>query len=609
MPVRNLTDFLEILRREGELVTVKAPVDPKLEIAEVHRRVIAAGGPALLFATPVGSDYPVVTNLFGSAKRIELAFGPRPESFVRDVVRLVETIMPPTIGKLWGFRNLGLEGLKLGLKRVRRGPVVEEEMRPARLDRLPILTTWQEDGGPFVTLPLVYTEHPETGAHNLGMYRIHVYDAQTTGIHWQIQKGGGFHYAVAEARGAALPATIFLGGPPALILSAIAPLPENVPELMLASLLLGERLPRVPPRAGSHAHPLIAECEFAIVGTVPPNERRLEGPFGDHYGYYSLAHEFPVFHAEAVFHRRNAIYPATVVGKPRQEDFFIGDYLQELLSPLFPLVMPSVRDLWSYGETGFHSLTAAVVRDRYAREAMVSAFRILGEGQLSLTKFLVLIDEPCDLRDFRGVLEHVLARCEWWRDLFVFSNLAHDTLDYTGPKLNHGSKGVLLGLGPAIRELAHEFRGALPAGVRDVREYCGGCLAVSGPTFDEDPTFAATLASHEAFAEWQLVFLVDDASVVASQQAFLWATFTRFEPAGDMYSAGFDVTRHHLAYRPPIVIDARMKPTYPKELFPDASVVERVDSRWSELFPEGIDAVARPSGEPDAQPSLQPSRQ
>ncbi len=608
MPVRSLRAFLDLLRREGDLVEVSAPVDPKLEIAEIHRRVIAAGGPALLFTKPGDSPFPAVTNLFGTARRIELAFGPRPEAFVRDVVRMVETIMPPTLGKLWSFRNLGMEGLKLGLKRVSRGPVTEAVDRPARLDRLPILTTWQEDGGPFVTLPLVYTEHPETGAHNLGMYRIHVHDRETTGVHWQIQKGGGFHYGVAESKGAALPVTIFLGGPPALILAAIAPLPENVPELMLASLLVGERIPRVG-SSPDHAHPLVAECEFAIVGRVPPKERRLEGPFGDHYGYYSLAHDYPVFHAEAIYHRKDAIYPATVVGKPRQEDFLIGDYLQSLLSPLFPIVMPSVRDLWSYGETGFHSLGAAVVRDRYAREAMVSAFRILGEGQLSLTKFLILVDEPRDLKDFRGLLEHVLARCEWWRDLFVFSNLSHDTLDYTGPKVNHGSKGVLLGLGPAIRELPHEFHGEPPPGAGDVRVFCGGCVAVAGTSYESDPDFAETIARHPAFAEWQLIVLVDDARVAESDPEFLWAVFTRFEPAGDIVAAGYDVTRHHLAYRAPIVIDARMKPSYPKELFPDAEIVERVDRRWAEYFPKGMDSVARPSGEPDTQPALPTTRE
>src|SRR2546421_3488702 len=188
----------------------------------------------------------------------------------------------------------------------------------------------------------------------------------------------------------------------------------------------------------------------------------LEGPFGDHYGYYSLQHDYPVFHVEAVFHRRDATSPETLVARPRQEDFFIGDYLQKLLSPLFPLVMPSVRDLWTYGETGFHSLAAAVVRERYAREALVSGFRILGEGQLSLTKFLLLTDTPQDLHDFRQLFEHILARVRFERDLFIFSNVSMDTLDYTSGKVNEGSKAIMLGLGKPVRELPREFNGELP---------------------------------------------------------------------------------------------------------------------------------------------------
>ncbi len=220
-------------------------------------------------------------------------------------------------------------------------------------------------------------------------------------------------------------------------------------------------------------HRLVADAEFAITGSVPPKVRRPEGPFGDHYGYYSLTHDYPVLEVDRVFRRRDALFPATVVGKPRQEDFYIGDLLQELLSPLFPLVMPSVVSLWSFGDTGFHSLAAAVVKDRYGREAMASAFRILGEGQLALTKFLLLTDARRDLRDFRGLLAHVLARCRFETDLFVFSNLAMDTLDYTGPKVNEGSKGVLLGLGDAIRDLPGEL--LRPASRRSARG--GGLLS------------------------------------------------------------------------------------------------------------------------------------
>ena len=269
---------------------------------------------------------------------------------------------------------------------------------------------------------------------------------------------------------------MFLGGPPALILSAIAPLPENVPELMLASLIAGRRLPQV---HGSGPHPLIADAEFALLGEVPPQLREPEGPFGDHYGYYSLQHDYPVFQVQRIAHRHDAIFPATVVGKPRQEDFFIGDLLQELLSPLFPLVMPAVEKLWSYGETGYHSLAAAVVKQRYKREAMASAFRILGEGQLSLTKFLLVTDRHVDVKNFRATFEHILARTHVETDLYVFSNLSMDTLDYTGPTVNEGSKGVWLGLGDPVRELPRQFNGTAPSGVTDVRVYCGGCLVVT----------------------------------------------------------------------------------------------------------------------------------
>jgi 4-hydroxybenzoate decarboxylase subunit C len=312
--------------------------------------------------------------------------------------------------------------------------------------------------------------------------------------------------------------------------------------------------------------------------------RRLEGPFGDHYGYYSLAHEYPVFTLEKLWHRRDAIFPATVVGKPRQEDFWLGEYLERLLAPLFPLAMPGVRDLWSYGDTGFHSLAAAVVKDRYPREAMASAFRILGEGQLSLTKFLLVTDTPRDLTDFPGTLAHVLARFRPERDLFVFSNLSMDTLDYTGPKVNEGSKGVLLGLGEAIRELPRAFEG-VPRGVRAQAVFCPGALVVSGPAYAEDPAFAEGLAWEPELARWPLVVLADDAAQTARDaRSFLWRVFTRFEPAGDIHGDR-SVVRNHIAYRGPIVIDARTKPWMPKEVEAAPETAALVDRRWREYFP------------------------
>jgi UbiD family decarboxylase len=573
------------LRRQGDLAVVEAPVSARLEAAEIHRRVVAAGGPALLFTRVRDSSLPLVTNLFGTARRAELAFGRRPGQLIRRLVQLAETLLPPTAAKLWGARDLAAAALRVGTRRTGRGAVREVTTSDIRLDRLPVLTTWPEDGGPFVTLPLVYTEHPERkGLSNLGMYRLQVHDSRTTGMHWQIGKGGGFHYAAAEARDEALPVTVFLGGPPALILSAIAPLPENVPELMLASLIAGQKLRLCD---GPGPHPLVADAELALVGSVQPKARRPEGPFGDHYGYYSLRHDYPVFDVQHLCHRRDAIYPATVVGKPRQEDFYIGDLLQELLSPLFPLVMPSVQALWSYGETGYHSLAAAVVRERYKREAMASAFRILGEGQLSLTKFLLVTDRSVNLKDFPATLEHVLARTRPETDLYVFSNLSMDTLDYTGPTVNEGSKGVWLGLGDPVRELPREFRPAAapPAEAKEVRVFCGGCLVLGGPSFAADPLAAARLAAHPAFEGWPLLVLTDEpARAAASPMNFLWTTFTRFEPAADIHAAATRIVRHHLVHEPPILIDARLKPGFPKELGCDPETAALVTRRWREYF-------------------------
>jgi UbiD family decarboxylase len=583
---RDLRAFLAHLERDRDLAVIDAPVDPVLEAAEIHRRVIAAGGPALLFRNVRDAAFPLVTNLFGTPRRAELAFGTRPLRLVKRLVQLAETLLPPTLGKLWGARDLAREALTVGTTRRTGGPVTEVVTTDVRLDRLPALTCWPEDGGPFITLPLVYTEHPDRPGHNLGMYRLQVFDRQTTGMHWQIGKGGGFHYAAAEARGLPLPVSVLLGGPPALILAAIAPLPENVPELVLASVIAGERLPLA---TGLGPHAVAAQAEFALIGRVPPRARRPEGPFGDHYGYYSLQHDYPVFEVERIAHRRDAIFPATVVGKPRQEDFFIGDLLQDLLSPLFPLVMPGVTGLWSYGETGYHSLAAASVRQRYKREAMASAFRILGEGQLSLTKFVLVVDQPIDLRDFRGTLMHVLERTRPETDLFVFSNVAMDTLDYTGPTVNEGSKGIWLGVGDPVRALPAEFRAErLPEGATDVRVFCPGCLVLGGPPYSADREFAARAAADPALSGWPLVVISDEPGRAAvSAMNFLWTTFTRFEPAADIHAARTAILRNHVSFSPPIVIDARMKPWYPKEVSGRPDVADLVSRRWMEYFPAG----------------------
>ncbi len=520
-------------RDRTDIVTVDAPVDRHLEVAEIHRRVIAAGGPALLFtnvtsaASAGKSDFRLVTNLFGTARRAELAFGERPLRLIRRVVELAETLLPPTPAKLWGARDVGVELLKVGTRSVRGGPVTEQITSDVRLDRLPVITCWPEDGGPFVTLPLVYTTHPERHGHNLGMYRMQVYDARSTGMHWQIGKGGGYHYAVAEARGEALPVTVFLGGPPALILSAIAPLPENVPELMLASLIAGARLPQV---HGHGSHPLIANAEFALIGSVGAEHAKARR---------ALRRPLRLLLAEARLSRVRR-------GAPRASDrrdlsghggrqTAPGGFLHRRSAAGAALAALSARDaggrapLVGCGETGYHSLAAAVVKQALRdAKAMASAFRILGEGQLSLTKFLLLTDRPVDLRNFKATLEHVLARTNPETDLYVFSNLSMDTLDYTGPAVNQGSKGVWLGLGDAVRDLPREFRtSAIPQGVTDVRVFCPGCLVVGASSRTAEPDAASRLAKEAVFRDWPLVIITEEPSrAAASSMNFLWTTFT-----------------------------------------------------------------------------------
>ncbi len=582
---RNLRSFIEQLRREKDIVEVIAEVDPYLELAEIHRRVVEEGGPALLFTRVKGSAFPVVTNLFGTVKRMEMAMGPKPQAIISRAVEALHRLLPPRLGSLWGERGWLLDLARVGLNYVppHRAPVLQESMQPVNIKVLPCITSWQDDGGPFFTLPLVYTESPIKGEHNLGMYRMQVFTETQTGMHWQIHKGGGFHYHEAEQLDQPLPVTVFLGGPPALTVAAITALPEPIPELLYASFLLGDKIAMT--RIADHPHPLVAEAEFALCGVVPPHVRRPEGPFGDHYGYYSLVHDFPVFNIARLFHRRDAVFPATVVGKPRQEDYYIGEWMQELISPIFPLLMPGVKSLRSYAEAGFHALSAAVVRESYFREALAHSFRILGEGQLSLTKVLLVTDVALDLRDFPHLLETILMRLDPGRDMIILHHTSMDTLDYTGRKFNQGSKAIIIGIGSPVRELPREYNGSPLPGIKKIKPYCAGCLLISGESYEKDPGLASQLsaAAHPDLQPWPLVILLDDVDAITDQTSFLWTVFTRFDPGLDIHAIQH-MRQNAIEYRLPFVIDARMKPEYPAELVPREDIVDKVNKRWHSLF-------------------------
>ncbi|AAD18477.1 hypothetical protein CpB0338 [Chlamydia pneumoniae TW-183] len=574
-----LRRHISLFRSQKQLIDVFAPVSPNLELAEIHRRVIEDQGPALLFHNVIGSSFPVLTNLFGTKHRVDQLFSQAPDNLIARVAHLISST--PKLSSLWKSRDLLKRISSLGLKkaRFRRFPFVS--MSSVNLDHLPLLTSWPEDGGAFLTLPLVYTESPTLTTPNLGMYRVQRFNQNTMGLHFQIQKGGGMHLYEAEQKKQNLPVSVFLSGNPFLTLSAIAPLPENVSELLFATFLQGAKL--LYKKTNDHPHPLLYDAEFILVGESPAGKRRPEGPFGDHFGYYSLQHDFPEFHCHKIYHRKDAIYPATVVGKPYQEDFYIGNKLQEYLSPLFPLVMPGVRRLKSYGESGFHALTAAVVKERYWRESLTTALRILGEGQLSLTKFLMVTDQEVPLDRFSVVLETILERLQPDRDLIIFSETANDTLDYTGPSLNKGSKGIFMGIGKAIRDLPHGYQGGKIHGVQDIAPFCRGCLVLE--TSLEDRCIKSLL-HHPDLKSWPLIILADNLrETIQSEKDFLWRTFTRCAPANDLHALHSHFATHRPNYNFPFVIDALMKPSYPKEVEVDPSTKQKVSERWHAYFP------------------------
>ena len=585
----NLRSLLDTLKREGELHTIEEAIDPYLELAEIQRRTVARAGPALLFTRVKGTEFPVATNLFGSPRRIELAFGEEPLRFFRRVAEAAQILASPSPAGLWDLRDVALSLLKLGTKNRSSGPVLDRAIVPTRLKSLPQIQAWPRDGGAFLTLPLVYTTHPSTGKPNLGMYRNQIYDDCTAGMHFQIHRGIGFHYHEAERLGVALPVNLFLGGPPAIMMSAIAPLPENVPELVLASLLQGGKIaqirnPQISPL------PIIAESDFLLVGKVPPRTRRLEGPFGDHYGYYSLTHEYPVFEVDSIHHRVDAVFPATVVGRPRQEDHFIAEFLQELFAPLFPLVMNGVLAVWAYEDAGVHPLAAAIVRERYHREAFMAALRVLGEGQLSLTKFLMVTDARLPLQDFRRVLVHILERADFATDLYVFSNVSQDTLDYTSPKLNEGSKAMLMGLGDKRFDLATAPSAELRnSAFRAQKVFAPGVLVVEGPAWRENDSAVKDLLREPAVQPFRLICLVDDAAdCVKDESSFLWTVFTRFEPAADIHAVECRFDRFHASLKPPIALDCRIKPWFPPVLEVLPETAARVDALWPKIRPQGL---------------------
>lgn len=606
MGYRTLAACVADLRKTGQLVAITDEVDPDLEAAAIQRRVYQAGGPAILFERVKGTRFSMVANLYGTRERTHFLF----RDTLAAVRHLVELkVRPPAaLARPWRYRDVPGAALHLLPMRVRGGAILRHQ---ARLRDLPQLRSWPDDGGPFVTLPAVYSEDPRSpglAKSNLGMYRVQLggneYEAdREVGLHYQIHRGIGVHHAAAIERGEPLRASVFVGGPPSLAVAAVMPLPEGLPELAFAGALGGHRLRMARDPLGGL--PLPADADFAIVGTIDPDRRKPEGPFGDHLGYYSLRHDFPVLRVGRIYHRPGAIWPFTSVGRPPQEDTSFGDLIHELTGPLVPAVLPGVRAVHAVDAAGVHPLLLAIGSERYVpyaparrpQELLTQANAILGQGQMSLAKYLWIVareDAPgLDIHDVPAFLRHALERVDWAVDLHFQTRTTIDTLDYSGHGLNQGSKLVIAAAGPPRRALAAAFEAGaarFAAGFRAPRAVLPGILAVEGPRFrrdgaGDDPALAAFCAAIDprdaAFAGFPLVVVVDDSEFVArSPRNFLWATFTRSDPAADVAGVGAFVERKHWGCAGPLVIDARVKPHHAPPLLDDPAIERRVDA-WA----------------------------
>lgn len=586
MAFTDLQSFLDHLEENGELHRISVPVSPELEITEIATRSVLEGGPALLFENVEGSTYPVAINVLASRKRVSMALGGEPEELGERLLHFVQDMNPPSLKAIWRNRSMAKRLMNFRPGKPRKAPAQEViELNPD-LGTMPILKCWPGDGGRFVTLPLVHTVDQETGIRNIGMYRMQVYDGQTTGMHIQIQRGGGVHHWQAERAGRPLEMAVAIGGDPALWLATVAALPEGFDEAAFAGFLRNARTPMTKAKTLDMQVP--ARAEFVLEGVVPPNVRRVEGPFGDHFGHYSEEAEFPVFQVKAITRRRNPVYPATVVGKPPQEDKFIGDATQEVLKPLSKLVHPELTDLWAYFEAGFHNLLVVSAETRYEREPIKTALGLMGTGQLALTKVIVLVDPDVNVRDFTRVVQAIRRNFDVQRDVQVIARAPVDTLDFTGGATTPTGGGKLIidatGRGPAS-ETAVPLPGDLSAiapGVIRSRFIEQTLLVVQ---VENEPRRALeALVGSPLLSRVKMIAVVSPDIDLESDTSLLWGIFTRFDPAQDIVFTNAELRGPVPAYSGVMGIDASLKAEYPRPLEMDPDVIQKVDRRWREYF-------------------------
>jgi 4-hydroxy-3-polyprenylbenzoate decarboxylase len=609
---------VEDLRRQRYLLVVDEPLSANLELAEIQRRVYANGGPALLFTQVNQCRFPMVSNLFGTLERARFIF----RDTYDDVQKAINCKADPTapLQRPWAHRRLPLVAWRMLPRYCGAGGVLEHQ---TTLEQLPQLISWPRDGGPYVTLPQVYSEDPEKpglGKSNLGMYRVQLggnqfQPNQEIGLHYQIHRGIGVQHQKAIAAGKPFPVNIFVGGNPAMTLAAVMPLPEGMSELGFAGALAGRRISMIRGSQVKNGLPVYRDADFCISGIVEGNATKPEGPFGDHLGYYSLTHPFPLMKVTSVYHRADAIWPFTVVGRPPQEDTTFGQLIHDLTGKVIPTVIPGIDSVHAVDAAGVHPLLLAIGRERYTayqpldrpQELLTQANAILGQGQMSLAKYLFILNRPdvpqLDIHHISDFLLELLRRIDWQRDVHFQTRTTIDTLDYSGEGLNQGSKVVWAAVGAPRRDLPTELPShlRLPTGFHMPKLAMPGVLCVQAPPHPSlsDPTatsanrsgwttyenpgslhaFCRSLVVDDALNKFPLVVLCDDSQfATASEKNFLWVTFTRSNPAVDIDGIGATTLHKHWGCRGSLVIDARLKAHHAPPLIEDPEVTKRVDA-------------------------------
>ncbi len=586
MKIYSLQDFIKYLDSNGELIRIKAEVDARLEVTEISIRALKEGMPALLFENVKGAKFPLAMNVLASDKRIELALGKHPDQLGEELITFMEDAMPP--GPKVFFKHAGItKRIFSTLPKKTCRPTSQEVVTNPDLNDIPVITSWPEDGGPFITLPQIFTYDPHDGKRNVGMYRMQIFDGQTTGMHWQIQKGGGFHYYQARKLGREFEIAVALGTDPALLLATVAALPEGIDEVMFSGFLRGKRTRMVKGKSVSIKVP--ADAEFILEGTVHLTELRMEGPFGDHFGHYSHASKFPVFHINKVTHRKNPIYPATVVGRPPMEDKYLGNATQQVLGPLIRLIHPEICNLWAYYEAGFHNLLVVSVEERYQKEAMKTALSIMGEGQLSLTKCIVTVSEDVNPRDFNAVLTAIRENFDPTYDFIMIPKVPLDTLDFTSYKMNLGSKMIMDATrsGNADKTKASESEIGSLIKIIDNRvldwNLLGETLLVVSVQ-DNGRDVVNKLTKSEELVGPKIIAAVSPDVDIRNQEQAIWGIFTRFDAERDIMFAEEKLVGISPLFKGKMGIDATWKKGYPAPLVMSDEIVKKVDERWDSYW-------------------------